>query len=74
MTYTDHFLTFPDEATFSAMPAVNGEVDVLGTLYRDDTGEASAGFHVNVRTRDALPAEWQAFEIERPANPKRVFL
>lgn len=81
--WMDVYLKFADEADFLANMPVNWQVeaaedhatDVLGVVYRDDTGEPKPGFLVNLRLREdtPLPAELQGYAVAAPAHPARVF-
>ncbi len=77
--WTDHYLKCDTRETFdTAMELVDSTgmaVDTIGTLYRDDTGAATDGYHVNIRMSGSspLPAALEPFVIPAPVMPRRVF-
>ena len=86
--WTDYYLKFNDrEALMAALPPAWIEdgapvlatftmaLDVVGTVYRDDTGEELPGYHVNLRLKDEaeLPPEMAPALLETPEIRKQVF-
>jgi GTPase SAR1 family protein len=79
---------FPEKATFRAalpdyMKGGNGDLLTggdtyalyeVGTLYRDDTGEAREGWHVDLRLQDEaeVPVLWVPYLVQ-VNNPKHEF-
>lgn len=81
--WTTYYLKFGShEEYLNVMPehmlppsSMTHETDTIGVIYREDTEAATEGFHVNLRlqTGTGLPDALQAFALEIPLMPRRVF-
>lgn len=84
--WQDYYLKFETQAAYDtlmeepgvieAMAQQPSVVDVVGVIHHGDTGMDTAGYHVNMRLSGgyALPEGLQPWVIERPVQPKRVFM
>lgn len=78
MEYNDFYLKFSSEdewqLNYAWIESDIYSVDIIGTLVSDPGYPPREGYHVNVRTKeDALPPEFEQFEINKPEHPSRIW-